>query len=139
MIIAPKAEQYTQRAAIEFYKQCAKHHFNVETIGLKSYATLFYGELDPSLKKDTSFINYIELKRKTYEDLGIVIDRSYGLIRTNWMKDIQTAKPSCFVAKVNDEEVVKRDCPYLKELYRQNGFIFYIRVFDEKYKSGDIY
>lgn len=139
MIIAPKVEQYTQRAAIEFYKQCAKHDFNVETIGLKSYATLFYGELDPSLKKDTSFINYIELKRKTYEDLGIVIDRSYGLIRTNWMKDIQSEKPSCFVAKVNDEEVVKRDCPYLKELYRQNGFIFYIRVFDDKYKSGDIY
>lgn len=139
MIIAPKVEQYTQRAAIEFYKQCAKHHFNVETIGLKSYATLFYGELDPSFKNDTSFINYVELKRKVYEDQGITVDISYGLIRTNWMKDIQSPKPSCFVAKVNDEEVIKRDCPYLKELYRQNGFIFYIRVFDDKYRSGDIY
>lgn len=139
MVIAPKVEQYSQRAAIEFYKQCAKHHFNVETIGLKSYATLFYGELDPSLKKDTSFLNYISLKRKRYEQNNINVDISYGLIRTDWMRDMKSLKPSCFVAKVNDEEVVKRDCPYLKELYRQNGFIFYIRIFDEKYRSGDIY
>ncbi|MCD6017909.1 MAG: glycosyltransferase family 39 protein [Bacteroidetes bacterium] len=139
MIIAPKIEQYSQRAAIEFYKQCALHNFNVESIGFKSYATLFYGQLEPSFKQDASFTNYLKLKRKVYEDQGINVDISYGLIRTNWMKDMQTPKPSCFVAKVNDEEVVKRDCPYLKELYRQNGFIFYIRVFDEKYRSGDIY
>jgi hypothetical protein len=44
MIVVPKVEQYSQRAAIEFYKQCASHGFNVETIGMKSYATLFYGE-----------------------------------------------------------------------------------------------
>jgi hypothetical protein len=55
------------------------------------------------------------------------------------MKDVKTDKPSCFVAKITDEEVVSRNCPYLKELYRQNGFIFYVRVFDEKYKSWDIY
>lgn len=139
MVIVPKVEQYTQRAAIEFYKQCAKHHFNVETIGLKSYATLFYGELDTSFKNNQSFNDYIELKRPELEALNITIDISYGLIRTNWMKDIQFARPSCFVAKVTDEEVVKRDCPYLKELYRQNGFIFYIRVFNEKHRSGDIY
>lgn len=139
MIIAPKIEQYSQRAAIEFYKQCSLHGFNVESVGLKSYATLFYGNLEPSFKHDASFNNYLKLKRKSYEDQGINVDISYGLIRTKWMMDIQTPKPSCFVAKVTDEEVIKRDCPYLKELYRQNGFIFYIRVFDEKYRSGDIY
>lgn len=139
MVIAPKIEQYSQRTAIEFYKQCALHNFNVESIGFKSYATLFYGQLEPSFKQNASFNNYLKLKRKSYEDQGINVDISYGLIRSNWMKDMQTPKPSCFVAKINDEEVVKRDCPYLKELYRQNGFIFYIRVFDEKYRSGDIY
>jgi hypothetical protein len=41
-------------------------------------------------------------------------------------------KPACFVAKINDEEVVKRDCPFLQELYRQNGFIFYVRKLDRK-------
>jgi hypothetical protein len=139
MIVAPKVEQYSQRAAIEFYKQCAKHHFNIESIGLKSYATLFYGELDPTLKTDTSFIHYIDLKRKEMEAQNININISYGYIRANWMKDFAGAKPSCFVAKNTDEEVIKRDCPYFKELYRQNGFIFYIRVFDDKYRSGDIF
>lgn len=139
MVVAPKIEQYSQRTAIEFYKQCALHNFNVESIGFKSYATLFYGQLEPSFKQNESFNNYFELKKKGYEDQGINVDISYGLFRSNWMKDMQTPKPACFVAKINDEEVVKKDCPYLKELYRQNGFIFYIRVFDEKYRSGDIY
>lgn len=139
MVIAPKVEQYSQRAVIEFYKQCAKHHYNVESIGFKSYATLFYGELDSSFKNDVSFKNYIKLRKKKYDKQGLIIDLSYGFIRTNWMKDFSNSKPACFVAKITDEEVIKHDCPYLKELYRQNGFIFYIRVFDNTYKSGDIY
>ncbi len=139
MIVAPKAEQYTQRTAIEFYKQCAKHGFSVESIGFKSYATLFYGELEASFKNNESFKHYIEFRRKEMELQNINIDISYGLIRTNWMRDFKDVKPACFIAKIIDEEVIKRDCPYLKELYRQNGFIFYMRIFDDKYKSGDIY
>ena len=131
MIVAPKTELYSQRAAIEFYKQCAKHHFNVETIGLKSYASLFYGQLNPSLKDEQSFKDYIELKRSDLEANHMDIEVSYALIRSNWMKEVKLERPSCFVAKITDEEVVKKYCPYLKELYRQNGFIFYIRVFDK--------
>jgi hypothetical protein len=44
---------------------------------------------------------------------------------------VQSSKPACFVAKINDEEVVKRNCPFLQELYRQNGFIFYVRKIDK--------
>jgi 4-amino-4-deoxy-L-arabinose transferase-like glycosyltransferase len=139
MVIAPKVEQYSQRAAIEFYKQCAKHDINIEAIGLKSYATLFYAELDPSFKNDTSFVHYVRVQKKNYEEQNLNVETSYGFVRANWLQDVQTHKPACFVIKVTDEEVVKRDCPYLKELYRQNGFIFYIRVFDDKYKSWDIY
>lgn len=130
MVIAPKIEQYSQHAAIEFYKQCAKHKFNIETIGLKSYATLFYGELDASLKDDQSFKDFIESKRADMEADHYNIETSYGLIRANWMKEVKLDRPSCFVAKVTDEGVIKKYCPYLKELYRQNGFIFYIRVFN---------
>ncbi|MES2567591.1 MAG: glycosyltransferase family 39 protein [Bacteroidota bacterium] len=139
MIIAPKIEQYSQRSAIEFYKQCAIHNINVESIGFKSYATLFYGQLEPSFKQNVSFTNYLKLVRSSYQSQNINVETSYGLVRANWMKDIQSPKPSCFVAKISSEESIKKDCPYLKELYRQNGFIFYIRVFDEKYRSGDIY
>jgi hypothetical protein len=132
MIVVPKIEQYSQRAAIEFYKQCAKHGYNVETIGLKSYATLFYGELDATFKNDVSFKNYIELNREELNTQHINIEVSYGLIRTHWLMDGYGKKPACFVAKINDEEVVKRDCPFLQELYRQNGFIFYMRKLGKK-------
>lgn len=132
MIVAPKVEHYSQRTAIEFYKQCAKHGFSIESIGFKSYATLFYGELEPSFENNQSFKDYLKLHRNEYESQNINIDISYSLIRTNWMRDIQSSKPSCFVAKILDEEVIKSSSPYLKELYRKNGFIFYIRVFDEK-------
>ncbi len=132
MIVAPKVEQYSQRTAIEFYKQCAKHGFSVESIGFKSYATLFYGELEPSFENNQSFKDYLKLHLNEYESQNINVDISYSLIRTNWMRDIQSSKPSCFVAKILDEEVIKDSSPYLKELYRKNGFIFYIRVFDLK-------
>ena len=132
MIVAPKVEQYSQRTAIEFYKQCAKHGFSVESIGFKSYATLFYGELEPSFENNQSFKDYLKLHRNEYESQNINVDISYSLIRTNWMRDIQSCKPSCFVAKILDEEVIKSSSPYLKELYRKNGFIFYVRVFDHK-------
>ena len=132
MIVAPKVEQYSQRTAIEFYKQCAKHGFSVESIGFKSYATLFYGELEPSFENNQSFKDYLKLHRNEYESQNINIDISYSLIRTNWMRDIQSSKPCCFVAKILDEEVIKSSSPYLKELYRKNGFIFYVRVFDHK-------
>ncbi len=132
MIIAPKVEQYTQRTAIEFYKQCAKHGFGVESIGFKSYATLFYGELDYSFRNDTSFVNFLNATKKEYDANNISIETSYSLIRTNWLTAVETSNRACIVTKITNEEVVKRDCPYLKELYRQNGFIFYIRVFKDK-------
>lgn len=137
MVFIPKIEQYTQRAAIEFYRQCAKHNFSVETIGYKSYGVLFYGELEPTFKNDTSFVNYLNVTRNDYEKQNFDVDRSYGLIRSNWMKNVQTSKPSCFVAKITDEELVKKYCPYLKELYRKNGYIFYIRIFNNQYKTWD--
>lgn len=132
MLVAPKVEQYSQHATIAFYKQCAEHKFNVQTLGFKSYATLFYAELDPSLKNDPSFKNYIDLRRKEYESNNLNVEVSYGLIHTHWLMDGYGNKPAFFVTKTTNEDVVVRDCPQLKELYRQNGFIFYMRMPDKK-------
>ena len=132
LLIAPKVEQYSQRAAIEFYKACAKHHFTVETIGLKSYATLFYGELDPSLKTNESFNHYIDIRRNEFEASKINVNISYSLLHTYWTLDIASSQAACFVAKITDEKVVKEQCPQIKEVYRQNGFIFYTRILNWK-------
>lgn len=139
LFFIPKVEQYTQRDLIEFYKACATHHFSVESIGYRSYGVLFYGGLEPTFKTDTSFAKYVEVRRKDFESQNRPIETSYGLLRTNWMIDVQTKNPSCFTSKITDEEVIKKHHPFLKELYRKNGFIFYYRVFDEQYKSWDIF
>jgi len=127
MVIAPKVEQYSQHAAIEFYEQCAKHKFYVETIGFKSYATLFYGELESTFKTNTSFNNYVLQKKADYEAQNLNIDVSYSLIRTQWMKDIVSNRTCCFVSKLKDGDDIKLNWPQLTELYRKNGFIFYVK------------
>lgn len=132
LLIAPKVEEYTQRSAIDFYKHCAKNNINVETIGFKSYATLFYGNVDKSLKTDTTFSNYIERRRAEFESQNINVEVSYGLIHTYWLLDGYGKKQACFVAKITDEEVVKHNCPHLEVLFKQNGFIFYRRTGDRK-------
>ena len=127
MVIAPKIEQYSQHAAIEFYEQCAKHKFYVETIGFKSYATLFYGELEPAFKTNTSFNSYVLQKKTDFESQNLNIEVSYSLIRTEWMKDIVINRTCCFVSKLKDGDYIKANWPHLKELYRKNGFIFYVK------------
>lgn len=132
MIIAPKIEQYSQHAAIEFYSACATHDIEVETIGFKSYASLFYGGLKPEMVKNETLKQYVAKKSIELEKQGINVSTSFSLIRTHFLIEGNISKPSCFVAKIMDEEVIKRDCPKLKELYRKNGFIFYVRFPDKE-------
>lgn len=127
MVITPKIEQYSQRAAIEFYEACSSHQIEVETIGFKSYASLFYGKLEPGMVHNPVIDDYVIKKSINLEKQGINPATSFSLIRTHYLIEGKISKPVCFVAKVNDEEIIKRDCPDLNELYRKNGFIFYVR------------
>lgn len=132
MIIAPKVEQYSQHAAIEFYSACSKHDLEVETIGFKSYASLFYGGLKPEMIKNERLEKYVAKKSIELEKQGINVSTSFSLIRTHFLIEGDIIEPACFAVKIMDEDVIKRDCPKLKELYRKNGFIFYVRFPDKK-------
>ncbi len=100
-IIAPRIEQYSQRAAIEFYQYLQGKDCYVETIGFKSYAHLFY-----SLKK--------EQLNKNSNDM-------------NWLLKGDIDKPAYFASKITSLENIKKDNPELKEIYRKNGFVFFLR------------
>ena len=130
MIIAPKVEQYSQHAAIEFYKLCAKHNYDVETIDFKSYATLFYAKLDPAIMKDPEFIAYKKQKLIALEAEGETKNPVMytGLIHTNWLEYSDLKKPGFLVSKINSVDEILATRPGIKELYRLNGFVFYIRV-----------
>lgn len=100
-IVAPRIEQYSQHAAIEFYTYLQTKDCYVETIGFKSYAHLFY-----SAKKPQSNPN------------------SYNM---DWLLKGAIDKPAYFASKITSLEEIRQNYPDLKELYRKNGFVFWKR------------
>ena len=101
MVVAPRIEKYSQGAAIEFYEYLQNKDCYLETIGFKSYAHLFY-----SRKKEQTNKN------------------SYNL---DWLLTGKIDKPAYFVSKITSAEDVVKGYPDLKEIYRKNGFVFFVR------------
>ncbi|MGP8216473.1 MAG: ArnT family glycosyltransferase [Bacteroidia bacterium] len=102
IVIAPKIEQYTQGAAIEFYQNLQGKDVYVTTLGFKSYAQYFYTDEQP------------------WKDVRCTDN--------NWLLTGNIDKPAYFVCKVNSDEEKIKDSPGIKELYRKNGFVFFERV-----------
>jgi Dolichyl-phosphate-mannose-protein mannosyltransferase len=96
--ITPKIESYSQRAAIEFYKKIASEDAYVATLGFKSYAHLYYSDLDP------------------YEN--------NNKVDTPWLLNGEIDKDAYFVFKLNRKERYLKEYPQLKYLYEKNGFVF---------------
>lgn len=100
-VVVPRIEPYSQGAAIEFYEYLQDKDCYVETIGFKSYAHLFY-----SRKKEQSNPDSYQLE---------------------WLLKDPIDKPAYFVSKVTQAEEVLQNYPSLREIYRKNGFAFYLR------------
>lgn len=101
LVVAPKIEQYSQGAAIEFYEHLKDEDCYIETLGFKSYAYLFY-----SNKQEQENLNNSS---------------------TEWLLTEPVDKPCYFVSKITDEEKNKTLYPTLEQLYKKNGFVFYRR------------
>ena len=101
VIIAPKVEGYSQKAAIEFYDSIKKEDCYVETIYFKSYAHLFYSN---------------KPKPANIQSLN-----------KEWLLHGTIDKPAYFVCKVNRAKDIITNYPNLQELYRKNGFVFWAR------------
>jgi 4-amino-4-deoxy-L-arabinose transferase-like glycosyltransferase len=101
LIIAPRIEQYSQHAAIEFYSYLQGKDCYVETIGFKSYAHLFYSHKQPQTNPNHS--------------------------NMEWLLKGPIDKPAYFASKITSLEEIKQNYPHLKELYRKNGFVFWLR------------
>jgi len=102
LLIVPRAEQYTQHAAIEFYELLKDKDCYVETIGFKSYAYLYY-----SAKKKPENLNSLDVQ---------------------WLLHGEIDKPAYFVSKNIKEKQILENNPQLEVLYRKNGFVFYKRT-----------
>jgi 4-amino-4-deoxy-L-arabinose transferase-like glycosyltransferase len=102
IVITPRIELYSQNAAIEFYHYLQEKDCYVETINFKSYAYLFY-----SRKKEQTNKKSVDI---------------------DWLLHGKIDKPAYFVCKITALEEVNQDYPNLKEIYRKNGFVFFVRV-----------
>lgn len=100
VMFTPRIGLYTQDAAIRFYKEKATETCYIQALGFKSYAPLFYGKKDPSLKPQTT------------EQLlnGYIEEEVY------------------FVSKNTRKDEYLTAYPQLELIGEENGFVFYHKV-----------
>lgn len=126
-ILVPKVEQYTQQAAIDFYKACAHHKCYVETHSFKSYAYLFYSNRLPSDYTNTDQLKSISEYLDQAEKEGHSRFSSFSTANCQWMKHGKIDRPAYIVAKTKDEKEMFTNLD-LKKLYDKNGFSFFVRM-----------
>jgi hypothetical protein len=126
-ILVPKVEQYTQRAAIDFYKAVSQHHCYVETHNFKSYAYLFYSETKP---EDYTNPDQLESIGRYLDDAEKDGNSRYTVFATAncvWMKLGKIDRPAYIVCKTKDDEDMFNTDGFTK-LYDRNGYSFFVRM-----------
>jgi hypothetical protein len=101
LVFVPKIEAYTQKAAIDFYREKRTEDCYVKALGYHSYAQYFY----------------------TQRKLPAERER----LEVDWMLHGKLDKPAYFVSKITHDETNRKDYPQIKEISRKNGYVFYIR------------
>jgi hypothetical protein len=104
-VFTGKIEGYSQRAALDFYRDHSSEDCYLKTLGFKSYAHLFYGKTLPQ-------------ENPLYYD-------------NDWLLNGKIDKPAYFVFKMTKKEEYSRIYPQLTLLYEKNGFIFAARYPEE--------
>ncbi len=99
--LTPRIERYSQHAAIEFFKSVKDQDAYLWTLGYKSYAPWFYGEVRPGSKPEMA--------------------EEHRLLAG------ETDKPVYVSAKAFKKEKYMKQYPELQFLYEKNGFAFFKR------------
>ncbi len=98
----PRIEQYTQDAAIEFYKSLRGKNVYVRVLNFKSYAHYFYAAVNPPTRAE-----------------------AYDL---NWLLYGKVDKPVYFITRLDRKnQVMQSYGTQLRLLYEKNGFLFFER------------
>ena len=106
IFIVPKVEQYSQNAAIEFYKEISKKDCYLTTFGFKSYAIFYYfNKQIPENKKE--------------------LDK-------DWLFKGKTDKPVYVVCKNTAEDDMLKYYPDFEKIKSKNGFVFFKRDIEVK-------
>jgi len=126
LVLVPKIEQYTQHAAIEFYRARANENCYVETHNFKSYAYLFYSNRKPGDYVNAEQIKYIEAQLDQMVREGRSRTLSFATANLMWMENGKIDRPAYIVCRVEDESEVA-GLTQIHKLYQKNGFSFFLR------------
>jgi 4-amino-4-deoxy-L-arabinose transferase-like glycosyltransferase len=108
----PKVEAYSQKAAINYFKQFAGRDVYVQPLGYKSYANLFYTD-----KRASRAAEYIHIRK---DDKG----RETPEANEHWLLYGKTDKPAFFICKIMDSSKFAA-MPQLEMTGSGNGFVFF--------------
>lgn len=98
-IIVPRVEQYSQNAAISFFKEIANEDCYVDTFGYKSYANYYY--------------------------FNKQIPENANAHNKNWLLKGDTDKTVYIVCKNTAANEFEKEYPDFKKIEEKNGFVFY--------------
>ncbi len=99
VMVVPRIEQYSQNAAIEFYKEKASEDCYVEIFGFKSYAKYFYAQKQIPAQAENN--------------------------TQAWYLSGKADKKVYIVCKNTAQEHFEKRYPHFQYLYGKNGFLFY--------------
>lgn len=128
ILIAPRVEEYSQGAAISYWEKHAYSEFYLETIGYKSYAHYFYGNVQPGIEADPYFIAWKKENEKRLYNPALAQSENEIAIRREWMLTGTIDHPAYFICKNTFADEVRKYYPSLRFTGEKNGFVFWERV-----------
>lgn len=126
-LIVPRVENYTQNAAIEFWKSKAGQKVYVETLGYKSYAHFFYAQTISDPSADVMFYDYLRTKEEVQKGTRIGAEQMRQW-KHDWICQGEIDRPAYFICKNTWVENVYQYYPDLKKVGEKNGFVFWERL-----------
>jgi 4-amino-4-deoxy-L-arabinose transferase-like glycosyltransferase len=128
VLIAPRVEEYSQNAAIQYWKGHNYSEYYRETLGYKSYAQYFYSEIQPGIEQNPLYLEYKKENEKRLYNPDASESENEIQLRREWMLKGTIDWPAYFVCKNTYEESVKKYYPNLRKTGEKNGFVFWERV-----------
>lgn len=126
-LIVPRVENYTQNAAIEFWKSKAGQHVYVETLGYKSYAHFFYAQTQPDSVILEQFAIHM-LSPNSEQQGSYVSPEATRQWKHDWICNGDIDRPAYFICKNTYEPEVLVKHPDMKKIGEKNGYIFWERL-----------
>lgn len=128
VLFAPRVEEYSQNAAIEYWKAHNYSEYYREAVGYKSYAQYFYSDVQPGIEMNPYYLAFKKENEKRFDNPASSASEKEINIRREWMLTGTIDRPAYFVCKNTFEENIKAHYPNLRKTGEKNGFVFWERV-----------